>query len=174
LFLSTFELTDKHILITGDLNIHCDRPTDAESKKFIELFHILDLNQYVNIYCHLSPSGEPSDFSNLQNCLQFLNLKPGKFRLFQSVVLMGALCMLLLNCGTAFQLSYAQLHLSTLLDANSKLIFLLKLILHSFSSHCLLFWCWLLLHLDLWLWFVIFMSSALEFHYLENKRYKSN
>jgi hypothetical protein len=40
---------------------------------------------------------------------------------------------------TAFQLSYAQLHLSTLLDANSKLICLLKLILHSFSSHCLLF-----------------------------------
>jgi hypothetical protein len=39
------------------------------------------------IYCHLSPSGEPSDFSNLQNCLQDiqkwmnsvkLKLNPGK------------------------------------------------------------------------------------------------
>jgi hypothetical protein len=39
------------------------------------------------IYCHLLPSGEPSDFSNLQNCLQDiqkwinsvkLKLNPGK------------------------------------------------------------------------------------------------
>jgi hypothetical protein len=103
----------------------------------------------------------------IKGSLQFLNIKPDKFRLFLSFILMGALCMLLLDYGTAFQLSYTQLHLS-------KLVFLLRLILHSNSSHCLLFFMltpsapWLMVMV------LIFMSSALEFHYLENKHYKSN
>ena len=46
---------------------------------------------------------------------------------------MGALCMLLLNYGTAFQLSYAQLLLFMPLDADLKHIFLLRLIHHSIS-----------------------------------------
>jgi hypothetical protein len=54
LFLSTFALTDKHILITGDFIIHFDRPTEAESKKFIELLHMFDLNHHVNEPTHFS------------------------------------------------------------------------------------------------------------------------
>jgi hypothetical protein len=45
-----------------------------------------------------------------------------------------------------------ELPTAPLLDTNLKLIFLLRLIIHSISSHVFFFLCRLLLHLDLWLY----------------------
>jgi hypothetical protein len=48
-----------------------------------------------------------------------VTVKHNNYKDVQSTLIIKKnLCMLLLDCGTAFQLSYAQLHLSTLFDAN--------------------------------------------------------
>jgi hypothetical protein len=90
------------------------------------------------------------------------------------VALMGASCMLLLNYGSAFRLSYAQLLLFIPLDADLKHISLIMPIHHGISLAQFYFFdadsFWTLISdFDL-----IFTSRVLEFYFLKNSRYKSN
>jgi hypothetical protein len=62
----------------------------------------------------------PDHQIQINGSLEALNLKQGNIFSSQSIALMGALCMLLLNYGTAFKLSYAQLLLFIPLDADLK------------------------------------------------------